>query len=261
MAIDKRIIGERNTLAILTNLNRFGWLTSRMISVLVWPTAKQAPAMARRAVKTLADEKLILRRPLPDGGDCYTLSAAGARMLSEATGLTARSGASLPLGNTVHRACANWYVIGHILDGTTVWTEHEIQTGVAPVVSVDAKVPDALLETPFGLIWVEVENAWKNRSERSKVVRFSSRYLPVSNRLAELAPDVYLVRVAIVGTNVDALRAMCRTFNEAFLQGDISESQAADVELVLLPVDKSLVGGVPVAGSLWYDGLLPMLAD
>ncbi|MEW6344174.1 MAG: hypothetical protein AB1704_26265 [Pseudomonadota bacterium] len=247
-------------LAILTNLHRFGWLTSRMIAALVWPTARQAPAMARRAAKTLADDKLILRRPLPDGGDCYTLSAAGARLLSEATGLPARSGASLPLGNTVHRACANWYVIGHILEGTTAWTEHEIQTGISPVVSVDGKVPDALVDTPFGLIWAEVENAWKNRRERAKVVHFSRRYLPTGNRLAELAPDLYLARLAIVGTNVHALRAMCRSFADAFTQGDISESQAADVELVLLPVDKSLVAGEPVTGSLWYDGLLPVLA-
>ncbi|MFL9922596.1 hypothetical protein PQR75_46800 [Paraburkholderia fungorum] len=260
MTIDKRIIGERNTLAILAHLNRFGWLTSRMLSALVWPTARQAPAMSRRAVKALVDDKLILRRPLPEGGDCYTLSAAGARVLNEAAGLTATSGASLPLGNTVHRACANWYVIGHINEGTAVWTEHEIQTGRAPVVSVDGKVPDALLDTPFGLVWVEVENAWKNRKERAKVVHFSSRHLPTGNRLAELAPDLYLVRVAIVATNTDALRAMCRSFNEAFLQGDISESQAADVDLVLLPVDRSLVAGEPVSGSLWYDGLLPALA-
>jgi hypothetical protein len=260
MTTDNRTIGERNTHSILFYLHRFGWLTSRMISALVWPSAKQAPSMARRAVKALADDKLILRRPLPDGGDCYTLSAAGARVLNETTGLAATSGASLPLGNTLHRACSNWYVIGHINDGTTVWTEHEIQTGHAPVVSVDGKVPDALLDTPFGFVWVEVENAWKNRKERAKVVRFSSRHLPAGNRLAELAPDLYLVRVAIVGTNADALRAMCRSFSEAFLLGDISESQAADVELVLLPVDKSLVAAEPVSGSLWYDGLLPALA-
>ncbi|MEX3856306.1 hypothetical protein AB3X94_19930 [Paraburkholderia sp. BR10923] len=261
MTIDKRIIGERNTLAILGYLHRFGWLTSRMIAALVWPTAKQSPAMARRAVRALADDGIVLRRPLPDGGDCYTLSAAGARLLNEAAGLKARSGASLPLGNTVHRACANWYVIHHINEGTTVWTEHEIQSGRAPIVSVDCKVPDALLDMQEGLVWVEVENAWKNRKERATVVQFSSRYLPAGNRLSELAPGQFLQRVAIVGTNVDALRAMCRSFAEALALGDISESQAADVDLVLLPVDKSLVASERVSGSLWYDGLLPALAD
>lgn len=261
MTTDKRIIGERNTLAVLSHLHRFGWLTSRMVAALVWPNAKQAPAMARRAVKALADEKLVLRRPLPDGGDCYTLSAAGARSLNEALGLGATSGASLPLGNAVHRACANWFVIGHIHEGTTVWTEHEIQTGRAPIVSVDGKVPDALVDTPFGCIWVEVENAWKNRKERAKVLRFCARHLPADNRMSELAPSHFLCRVAIIGTSADALRAMCRTFAEAYTLGDIREGQAADVELVLLPVDKSLVAGKPVTGSLWYDGLEPLLRD
>lgn len=259
MTTDNRLIGERNTLAVLSLLHRFGWLTSRMIAALVWTNAKQGPAMARRAVRTLTDDKLILRRPLPGGGDCYTLSAAGARLLNETTGLSAHSGASLPLGNTVHRACANWYVIRHINEGTTVWTEHEIQSGRAPLVSVDGKIPDALVDTPYGVIWVEVENAWKNRNERNKVVRFASRQLPSGDRMCELAPGHYLCRVAIVGTSTDALRAMCRSFAEAHAVGDIGESQAADVDLVLLPVDKSLVGAEPVAGSLWYDGLLPVL--
>jgi hypothetical protein len=74
-------------------------------------------------------------------------------------------------------------------EGTTVWTGHEIQSGRAPIVSVDGKVPDALLNRPCGLVWVEVENALKNRGERAKVVKFSSSYLPKVNRLAELAAD------------------------------------------------------------------------
>lgn len=260
MTTDKRLVGERNTLAILTYLQRFGWLTSRMLSALVWPAAKQGPAMARRAVKTLTDDKLVLRRPLPDGGDCYTLSAAGARSLNDAVGLAATSGASLPLGNTVHRACANWHVIRHINEGTTVWTEHEIQTGRAPVVAVDSKVPDALVDTPFGLTWVEVENAWKNRQERGKLVRFCARHLPTVSRMSELATGHFLFRVAIVGTTPDALRAMCRSFADAYTGGELRESQATDIELVLLPVDKSLVAGKPVTGSLWYDALSPALS-
>lgn len=256
MTIDKRITGERNTLAILTYLSRFGWLTSRMISALVWPTASQAPALARRAVRALADDKLILRRPLPEGGgDCYGLSATGARFLREATGISATGGASLPLGNPVHRACANWYLVRHINEGSTVWTEHEIQTGRAPVVSVDGKIPDGLVELPEGMLWIEVENAWKNRKDRAKVVDFCRRQLLPGFQLAELAPGRYLRRVVIVGTAGEALRAMVRSFADAHETARLSEGQAADIELVLLPVDKNLVAGQPVAGSLWWDGL------
>jgi len=255
MTTDNRIIGERNTLAVLSHLDRFGWLTSRMIAALVWPNAKQGPAMARRAVRALTDDKLILRRPLPGGGDCYTLSATGARLLNEATGLRARSGASLPLGNTVHRACANWYAIHCINGGHAVWSEHEIQSGRAPVVSVSGKVADGLLDTQDGLVWVEVENAWKNRAERRRAVDFCTRNLPRNDQQVELVLNRYLARVVIVATNTDALRAMIRSFAEAFESGDLTESQAADVELVLLPVDKSLAGTEPVTGNLWYDAL------
>lgn len=255
--LDKRLIGERNTLAILGFVHRFGWLTSRMLSALVWPTASQAPAMARRTVKALVDDGMLLRRPLPDGGDCYTLSAAGARFLNDAAGTLASSGASLPLGNPVHRACSNWYLIHHLNDGTAVWTEHEIQTGSAPFTTIDGKVPDGLLELDEGLVWVEVENAWKNRKERQKVVTFCERHLLPNSQLCELAPNRYLFRIAIVGTSTDALRAMVRSFEDAHATGLLRDGQAGDIDLVLLPVDKSLVAGELVTVNLYWDALCP----
>ncbi len=252
MSLDKRITGEQNTLAILTFLHRFGWLTSRMLAALVWPAAKQSPAMARRTVKALADQKLILKRALSEGGDCYTLSAAGARMLNEKEGIAAKSGTNLQLGNPVHRACSNWYLIARLLAGDTVWTEYEIQTGRAPVANVAGKVPDGLVDTPLGLVWVEVENAWKNRSERAAIVRHCQRCLVAGEQMAELVPNFYLFRVAIVSTNLDALRAMHRSLVEAHAASDLTDSQAGDIELVLCPVDKSLVAG-PVQQCLLYD--------
>lgn len=252
MTLDKRLIAEQNILAILTYLHRFGWLTSRMLSALVWPTAKQAPALARRAVKALADQKLILKRQLPEGGDCYTLSAAGARWLQEKEGIAAKSGTGLQLGNPVHRACANWYLIDQIRQGNRVWTEYEIQTGRAPVACVSGKVPDGLVLTPFGLIWVEVENAWKNRSERGKVVTFCQRNLLTGVEMAELAPNFYLFRVAIVSATVDALRSMAQSLADAHAVGDLSDTQTGAIELVHLPVDKSLVAAPPQQ-CLLYD--------
>jgi hypothetical protein len=241
MSQDKRLTSEQNTLAILTFLHRFGWLTSRMISALLWPEAKQAPALARRTLKALAEQKLVIKRPLAEGGDCYVLSATGARWLTEKEGITAKGGAALQLGNPVHRACANWYLIDQIRQGNQVWTEYEIQTGRAPVCNVSGKTPDGLIQSDFGLIWVEVENAWKNRSERGKVVTFCQRCLFTSDQMSELAPNFYLFRVAIVSTNLDALKAMHRSMMDALAVGDISDTQAGNIELVLLPVDKSLV--------------------
>lgn len=257
MELDNRIVGEQNTLSLLTYLHRFGWLTSRMLAALVWPTAKQSMAMSRRALKALGEKKLVLRRALPGGGDCYTLSAAGARFLNDASGLSAQSGASLALGNIIHRACANWYAIQQIHAGFAVWTEHEIQSDRAPVTNVAGKVPDGLVETPYGLLWLEVENAWKNRSERGKVVRFCATNLPASGNLTELSPGYYLFRVVVIGTNVDAIQAIVRSFSDAYASKELSESQASDIELGFLPVDKSLAPGEFVSGSLLYDALSP----
>ena len=218
--------------------------------------------MARRIVKALADEGLVLKRPLPEGIHCYTLSAAGARFLADTIGIQAKSGASLPLGNTIHRACSNSYVISQMLAGFVVWTEHEIQCGRAPFTSVDGKVPDVLVETEYGLLWVEVENAWKNRKEREKVVRFCTRHLGVlpDNGLTQLARGHYLFRVVIVGTCQEALRAMVRSFEDAHSLHKLSESHASDIEPVLLPVGKSLVAAsVQSARSLWYDELGPTI--
>ncbi len=251
-ALDKRLIGEQNTLSILLYLHRFGWLTSRMLAALNWPQAKQGTAMARRIVKSLTDQKLVIKRPLPEGGDCYVLSAAGARWLNEREETVATSGATLPLGNPVHRACSNWFLIGRLLAGDAIWTEYEIQTGRAPFVTVAGKTPDGLVLTPLGLIWVEVENAWKNRTERNKVVHFCQRLLLPGEQMAELAPDAHLFRAAIVSVTMDALRSMTQSLTAAHASGDLSDAQATEIELIHLPISPSLTAGTQQQ-CLLYD--------
>lgn len=253
--LDKRLVGERNRLQLLDYLNRFGWLTSKMVATLIWPEGSQALAMARRLLKAMLDDKLILRRELPGGVDCYTLSASGARALTAATGAAATSGASMQLGNVLHRACSNWYLISHIIAGNTVWTEHEIQTERSPVRMVEGKVPDGLIETPEGLLWVEVENAWKARQERAKVTRFSVNHLARDRQLSLLAHEQHLLRVVIVGTTPAALDAMVRSFAQLHQAGELTDWQAGNVDLVLLPVDKSLNAGEMQTGNLYWDGL------
>lgn len=243
MPLDKRLIGEQNARLILTALHRFGWLTTRMIAALVWSDASQSIAMARRTLNRLIDDRRVLKRPLPDGGDCYVLSAAGARWLHEEQGLAAKPGSTLKLGNALHRACSNWYLIHRHLAGDDIWTEYEIQTGRAPVFSVGGKTPDGLVMTPLGLIWVEVENAWKNLNERARVVNFCQHCLLAGEQMAELAPDFYLFRVAVVSTNPEARGAMLRSFADAAAAGDLSSGQIEHIEIALLPVDKSLQSG------------------
>ena len=83
---DKRLTGDRNELSALMWVYRFGWLSSRMLAALVWPTASQSWALARRMLKRLLADKLLLVRALPQGGDIYLLSVKGARLLQETAG-------------------------------------------------------------------------------------------------------------------------------------------------------------------------------
>lgn len=256
---DKRQIGERNALAVLNSLQRFGWLTSRMISALVWPDKSQSIALTRRSLAKLIEQKLVLRRDIPSGGECYVLSASGARRLTDELGIKANSGNTLPLGNAMHRAAANWYVIQKMRDGYKAWTEHEIQQGNAPVGSFAGKTPDALLESDFGLTWVEVENSWKNRHERERIVQLCANNLGGLDTMTELSPNNYLFRVAIVSTNIDALRALVRSFQDAYRRGFVREAELAEIEVALLPVSASLIPDDLREIFLWFDILKPML--
>lgn len=257
---DKRITGEQNANAILSFLNRFGWLTTRMTAELVWPDKSQSLAMAKRTLKRLREKKLVLLRETPDGSECYTLSAQGARQLETELGVAAESGQTLSLGNALHRSAANWYLIKKIQQGFQVWTEYEIQTGRAAVCGYHGKVPDGLVVTDFGLVWVEVENSWKNREERQRIVRFCEQYLGNLDKMVELSPGHHLFRLSVVGTNVDALRSMARSFLEAYRSGFIREANLLEVEIALLPVSKGLFADKMREGFLWYDVMSPMIA-
>lgn len=260
LAIDKKLKGEQNRLAILCNIHRFGWLTNPMIAALVWPDASQAQAMARRTLHDLIERKLVIQRRLNEDAEGFTLSAAGARHLQKEQGIPATSGASLPLKNVVHRACSNWYVIRSLAKGQQAWTEHEIQTGKAPLHIVAGKVPDALVETEYGFVWVEVENSWKNRTERARVLDFCISHLPASGtdlNMHEIAPEKFLFRVAVVGTSPDSLRAIARSAKELYQSGRLTESQASDIELEYLPLMQNLTADASVTGNLWYDALQP----
>jgi hypothetical protein len=258
-ALDKRIVGERNRKDALFWLFRFGWLSSRMLSALVWADAAQAQAMARRTLKALGDEKLVITRPLPKGGSAYLLSAKGARLLSEQTGLAAESGNSLALGNPIHRACSNWYLIRAIHQKLVVVTEHEIATGRGPCRVLRGKQADGLVIAEGGACtWLECEHSAKSRPERHKTVALVQDCLG-GERQVEIAPGIWLARLAVVATNEQALRWMAASFLEAHRNGLLRDSQVADVDACLLPVSESLVPGDAVDGNLWWEILLPAM--
>ncbi len=262
---DRRLTGERNTFDVLMWLHRFGWLTSRMIAALVWPTASQSWPMARRTLKKLLADKLVLVRALPQGGDLYLLSVKGARLLRDSTGVDASTGQGLATGNSTHRACGNWYLITQVQAGLGIWTEHEIASGRAPVQALNGKVFDGLVVHEGGLVSaLEVENTFKNRARREAVTGIATRHLG-RDEMTRIGTDaqgveLYLARLAVVATNVDALRSMASSFQEAYRLHIVSELALACVDVAVLPISPSLVPGEAATGNLWWDIMQPYAA-
>jgi hypothetical protein len=254
--LDKRIIGERNRLTLCRYLHRFGWLTSRMVARLIWGDKSQAWPMARRTLKALQDDGMAIKRAIPQGGDAYLLSAKGARFLNEREGLDASSGQSLALGNPVHRACSNWYLIDALRNGWEVITEHEISTDRSPVRVLDGKQPDGILLGEGEAVWVECENAWKSTAARRSIVTFCSRHLDQDN-MTMITPDYPLRQVVVVATNMDALRHMAASFQQAYREQTISEGALQMINVSLLPVSKSLVPSEQVPLNMWFNFMQP----
>lgn len=259
---DKRITGERKIMEVLTWLHRFGWLTSRMIAALVWPTASQSWPMARRTLKKMLVDKLVLVRALPQGGDVYLLSVKGARLLQDATGVQAKGGQGLATGNAIHRACSNWHLIEQVQAGLGIWTEHEIASGLAPVHTVNGKLFDGLVVHNDGLVTAcEIENTWKNRSRRQAVVEVATRHLG-RDKLTRIGVDamgqeLYLAKLSVVSTSVDAMRSMVASFYEAHRMLTATEMCLAAVDVSVLPVSPSLVPGESTTENLWWNVMQP----
>jgi len=218
------------------------------------------PVDAPAPLKALADEKLIITRPLPKGGAAYLLSARGARLLSEQTGTEAESGNSLALGNPVHRACSNWFLIRAVQRGLDIVTEHEIASEQGPCRVLKGKQADGLVVGDDGAtVWLECENSAKSRPERHKTVMLVQECLG-GDRQVEVGPGLWLARLAVVATNEQALRWMSASFLDAHRSGQLRDSQVADVDVCLLPVSESLVPGDAVEGNMWWDVLVPAMS-
>jgi hypothetical protein len=189
---DGRAIARNNEVRILRALNRFGWLRTRDLAVLVWQlwaaqglTAEPAlqarqptPAALRMAQRTLArlrDGRQVLSSRAPDGSTLYTLAEAGARSL-QALGIEASSGKDLlrdfSSSHYRHRCVANDIAIGSIVDGFRVTTERETAQGLwfGGTAGIAGKRPDVVLRNGQRLWWVEVERSRKNAKDYSALL-------------------------------------------------------------------------------------------
>ena len=170
------------------------------------------------------------------------------------------SGNTLALGNPVHRACSNWYLIRAVQQGLGIVTEHEIASERGPCRVLKGKQADGLVIADDGAcIWLECEHSAKSRPERHKTVALVQECIG-GERQTEIAPGLWLARLAVVATNEQALRWMAASFLDAHRSGLLRDSQVAEVEACLLPISESLVPGDAVNGNLWWDVLVPAMA-
>ena len=183
-------------LGILNLIARFSHLRAKDVArYFQWSECK-----ARRNLNSLLQDKLLLSVERSDRTKVYGLSATG-RNLVKSTDSQAVCTSSLKylrsLGNYEHRCKANEVCI-YFADTYPYSTEYEIQACTAPIKSLYGKVPDALIYTDMGTIWVEVELSKRNEKSWYDLIRwfvavFSKTNYDKPELLAE--QDLYILRV------------------------------------------------------------------
>ena len=123
----------------------------------------------------------------------------------------------------------NVFAIRHINAGKNVWTEREIQAKLAPIKTVNRKIPDVLVNTTdptyqgemTQLAWVEIENSYKKHADYLKMLRFIFNVLGAldsqGNPITDLfcaAPDVYISEVIIQIPTEEQLRRLVTTVSK-----------------------------------------------
>lgn len=189
---DGRAIARDNEVRVLRALNRFGFMRTRDLAVLVWhrwaaqpltaepdlqprqPTAAGL-RMAQRTLARLRDSRQVLSSRAPDGSTLYALAEAGARRL-QTMGISATTGKDLlrqfSSSHYRHRCIANEVAIAGIVDGFRVTTERETAQGLwfGGTEGIAGKRPDAVLRAGPRLWWLEVERSRKNAKEYGRLL-------------------------------------------------------------------------------------------
>src|SRR5450830_1042658 len=129
---------------LLEIVNRFGSLLSTQLARNLYPAIK--PTSAQRQTQRLIQALLALGLILAKRDTRFeplsiSLSEKGARTL-RAYGTSAKSGKDISPGK--HRNTSNEALIGLMLKGFEVYTEHEILTEKAPCKEHNGKVADGL---------------------------------------------------------------------------------------------------------------------
>ncbi|RQW19575.1 hypothetical protein EHS17_15295 [Rhodobacteraceae bacterium CH30] len=188
MAASTKEQGQENRESALRSCARLGYMTIRQFAMIQWRRCdKSAMRMAARTLQRLADDKLIVRRR---DGDSITseqlcaLSAAGAgwvRENIEALPCDKKHGRDWIRHAHPHRtACNDAYAAlrKRLAPGSGLVTELEVRSGEleTPIISFTedhktvTKIPDLLLTTREGVVWIEVEHSRRNDKDLERII-------------------------------------------------------------------------------------------
>jgi hypothetical protein len=178
-----RDVARSNEVKCMKAVARFGHLRIAELARAVWPTARFGEQVARRTVRRLVDQGLLLERRNALASTSLCITRAGAAWL-ELRGVEAQHTLDLSsvAGPTFfHRTMASRYLIERQLAGCQVAGEYCILRRALPF-NIDG-LANALRKLPDGLVWqrrsdgtvgvelVEQEAAPKARAEIEKCLR------------------------------------------------------------------------------------------
>lgn len=187
MASNTRELHAQRVTQACILIDRFGYLRSTEIALLMYSGAASSERLARRLMQSLADSNLVLQRrtslcePIH-----YALSEVGARIVREATGESCSSGKDLIREVSKHRDASNTICAQAMAAGLQVITDREIATGSEKEKNLGfGKVPDGLIiddwTDDFGGLtrdyhWIEVENSKRGGRDLHKVAAWIYRH-------------------------------------------------------------------------------------
>jgi len=211
----------------LINIASFGGLTSRQLARLLWKDDASGLRLSQRLLQSLHSRKLLLRRRLPNGGMVYVLSQKAGYLLrdQDISDAIIWGHRHLTFHKPMHRMICNEVAIDYASDSELVWPEFMVQRGLAPVPRIVCngrrKIPDLVIQTQIGMVWVEVENAFKSQARLSELTHVCSRILEpwrTRNR-----PDIeetgHWSRLIFVAPSTERLVAVVRAFEGAARTG------------------------------------------
>jgi len=196
---------------------------------------------------------MILSRRIFTGGCIYVIGEKGARYLTNCgiQDVSARGHRDLKFENPRHRMISNEYVIDKYLQGFDVWTELEIKRGLSPIPeiyvetttaktkkSLRRKLPDAVLAKDGFLYWVEVENAWKNKSRLAQLNSVAEQLLNIDNpaKSKYFGNDVSFQGMEFIFPNIHTFKSTLRAISDSRLSHD----ELINIDLVRVAISTGL---------------------